>query len=205
MKYVLGIVITLAFLGVGTLLFAWSGFYNIAATEPHWGITKSFIEALRDRSISVRSGDLQVPDLDDSKFKEAAFSHYHEMCRLCHSAPGYRPNEFSKGLYPAPPLMMSGDIQKSLSDAEIYCIVKHGIKLTGMPAFGPTHEEPELWGLVALAKEMPQMDSEQYRQLISKEGETGHGHTHGESEKEMEEGHVHDEPHEHADAEEGYH
>jgi hypothetical protein len=103
MKYVLGIVITLAVLGVGVLLFAWSGSYNIAATKPHWGITLSFIEMLRDRSISVRSDDIGAADSDDAKLMEAAFIHYHEMCRLCHGAPDYQPEEFAKGLYPPPP------------------------------------------------------------------------------------------------------
>jgi hypothetical protein len=77
MKCVLGIVITLAVLGVGVLLFAWSGIYNIAATKPHWGITLSFIEMLRDRSISVRSDDIGAADSDDAKLMEAAFIHYH--------------------------------------------------------------------------------------------------------------------------------
>jgi len=62
--------------------------------------------------------------------------------------------------------MTSGDVQKALNDAEIYWIVKHGIKLTGMPAFGPTHDENELWGLVAIVKEIPRMSPEQYRQLV---------------------------------------
>lgn len=191
MKYTLTIIITLAVVGVGALLFAWFGIYNIAATKPHWGITLSFIETLRDRSISVRSDDIRVPDLDDAKFMEAAFTHYHEMCRLCHGAPDYQPEEFAKGLYPNPPSMTSGHIQKERSQAELYWIVKHGIKMTGMPAFGPTHDEKELWGLVARATVIPQMSPEEYRRQVQKMGpgkEVGHGHgnepaAHGEAEQ----------------------
>lgn len=189
MKYVLGIVITLAVLGVGALLFAWSGVYNIAATKPHWGITLSFIETLRDRSIYVRSDDVSEPDLDDAKLMEAAFAHYHEMCRLCHGAPDYQPEEFAKGLYPQPPSMISGHVQEARSQAEIYWIVKHGIKMTGMPAFGPTHSDPELYGLVVLTMEIPQRSPEEYRRQVQKMGsEGGHGHgseppAHGETEQ----------------------
>jgi mono/diheme cytochrome c family protein len=191
MKYVLGSTITLAVLVVGALLFAWSGIYNIAATKPHWGITLSFIEMFRDRSISVRSDGIDAADLDDAKLMEDAFIHYHEMCRLCHGAPDYQSEEFAKGLYPQPPNMITGSIQGERSEAEIYWILKHGIKMTGMPAFGPTHSDSELYGLVALTMEIPQRSPEEYRQQVRKmdsEGGGGHGHgseppAHGETEQ----------------------
>jgi hypothetical protein len=50
--------------------------------------------------------------------------------------------------------------------------------MTGMPAFGPTHDEKELWGLVALAKEMPQTSPAQYRQRVEAEQASEHEHTH---------------------------
>ncbi len=166
MKYILTVLITLAMLGVGALLFAWSGVYNIAATEPHWGVTLFFIDMLRDRSISAHANDIRVPGLDDAKLMQEAFSHYHEMCRLCHGAPGYQSQEFAKGLYPHPPSMTSGHIQKKLNKRETYWVVKHGIKLTGMPAFGPTHNEDQLWGLVALVREIPNKTPEEYRRQV---------------------------------------
>ena len=170
MKYVLTIAIVFAVLIVGALLYVWSGSYNIAATVPHWSITSSLIDTLKDRSIEVHSTDIQSPNLDDPKLKEQAFPHYHEMCRLCHGAPGYSPQEFATGLYPSPPSMTKGDFQQELTDAEIYWIVKHGIKMTGMPAFGSTHKDEILWGLVALAKEMPRMSPEQYQRRVKEMG-----------------------------------
>jgi len=179
MKYVLTIVIVLLVLIAGTILYAYSGVYNIAATVPHWRATLLYIETLRDRSIEVHSDQVRVPNLDDAKFEKAGFPHYHEMCRLCYGAPAYAPLEFSEGLYPVPPKMTSGHIQEELSDAQIYWIVKHGLKMTGMPAFGPTHEEEQLWGLVAMVKTIPRMTPEQYRQRVGEtdsEGKAGHGH-----------------------------
>jgi len=183
LKYIVTIILVLVALAIGAFLFAWSGIYNIAATEPHWNATILFIDTLRDRSIEARSNDIKTPDLNDPKLKDAAFPHYHEMCRLCHGAPGYPPEEFAEGLYPSPPLMMSGSIQRRLSEAEVYWVVKHGLKMTGMPGFGPTHGEEILWGLVALADEMPELSSEQYREMLEKEGsESEEGHERGEQE-----------------------
>lgn len=179
MKYVWTVIIVLVALGLGAVLYAWSGWYNIAATQPHWAGTSAFIQLLRDRSIATHSDHIKVPRLDDEKLRKIGFPHYHEMCRLCHGAPGYKPEEFAEGLYPPPPSLTFGNIQKRLSDAEIFWIVKNGIKMTGMPAFGPTHTEEELWGIVAIAKEVPQMSIEHYRQLVqmtASESESDHGH-----------------------------
>lgn len=189
MRYLLTACIVLALLVLGGFLFAISGSYDIAATTPHWGITSSFINMMRDRSIKVHSNDIQTPNLDDPRLKEDAFSHYHEMCRLCHGAPEFPPEEFAMGLYPVPPRMTSGHIQQSLSKAEIYWTIKHGIKMTGMPAFGPSHKENELWGLVALAIEISRMNPEHYMQQAKGHKDMTHGHTHGEQEREKDHGH----------------
>ena len=145
----------------------------------------------------MRSDDIRVPDLDKAKLQQAGFSHYHEMCRLCHGAPEYPIEEFSKGLYPEPPSMTSGNIQKTRNESEIYWIVKHGIKMTGMPAFGPTHKDEEVWGLAALANEMHEISPEQYRQTMQAaglEGEKGLGHTHEEPKRGKDSDHGHGEP-----------
>jgi CTP:molybdopterin cytidylyltransferase MocA len=62
--------------------------------------------------------------------------------------------------------MTAGLIQARRNEAAIYWIVKHGIKMTGMPAFGPSHKEEDLWSIAALAKDMPQINSKHYRHLV---------------------------------------
>jgi hypothetical protein len=178
MRYILAAFLMLIVLLVGVVLYAWSGLYNIAATKPHWAITSTFIEILRDRSIAVHSDAIKIMNISEGELRKNSFTGYHEMCRLCHGAPEYQPEEFAKGLYPEPLSMMAGHIQEELSDREIYWIVKNGIKLTGMPAFGPTHNEAELRGLVAIAKEITQMSPEFYRRQVEQETsrEEGHGH-----------------------------
>ena len=67
---------------------------------------------------------------------------YAEMCSGCHLAPGMKRTEISQGLYPrAPELRRKTD----LTPAEQFWIVKHGVKMTGMPAWGVTHDDELLW------------------------------------------------------------
>lgn len=57
---------------------------------------------------------------------------------------------------------------------EVYWIVKHGIKMTGMPAFGPSHDEETLRGIVAFVKELPAMTPERYAALGGDSSEGRH-------------------------------
>jgi hypothetical protein len=170
------IIVCLLVLALAAAVFVVSGIYNIAATDPHWGITSTIIEVAKERSIEVRSDDIQVPDLDGKDYIKGAVTHYHGMCRLCHGAPGYDPEEFAEGFYPAPPSMTSGEIQEEMGSAEIYWIAKNGIKLTGMPAFGPTHSDEQLWGMVALAEKLPSLNADGYGKLL--ENTDAHEHSH---------------------------
>ncbi len=85
------------------------------------------------------------------------------MCIECHLAPGIDRPEISQGLYPrAPQLRQKSD----LSPAEQFWIIKHGVKLTGMPAWGVTHDDDLLWDLVAFVRNLPDLTADQYKDLV---------------------------------------
>ena len=165
MKILIGSVIAIVLLIAAAALFISSGSYNISATTPHWNITHWILEEIRDRSTAYHSKGIQPPSLNDSKFVGVGFRQYHAMCRLCHGAPGYSPSEIARGLYPKPPDLGLKNMPQ-LSDAEIYWVVKNGIKMSGMPAFGPTHNEDELWSVVAFLRRMPGMQAKDYEALV---------------------------------------
>jgi mono/diheme cytochrome c family protein len=183
MKLLLTLIAILCFLIILIAAFVWSGIYNVAATVPHWGITHWFLEEVRERSISAHSRGAIVPSLNNPKLVEAGFKNYHEMCRLCHGAPGYSRTEVAQGLYPTPPKLTSEDVVKKRNDAEIYWVIKNGIKMTGMPAFGSTHSKDELWGMVVFVKGLPNLKPEEYAAMVKtaglqeeKEDDHHHGH-----------------------------
>jgi mono/diheme cytochrome c family protein len=157
-------ILVLAFLSAGGLL-AWSGLYNIAAAEPHFSSTIWLLATVRDRSVLVHSQGINAPNLSDPQFFQTGFRSYHDMCRTCHGAPGEEPSAVRKGLNPQPPTLDSQRVQ-GRSDAALYWIVKNGIRMTGMPAFGKTHAEEELWAIVSFVRRLPRMKPEEYRALI---------------------------------------
>jgi len=169
MKLLLTLTAILCFLIVLIAAFVWSGSYNIAANVPHWGITHWFLEKVREQSITTHSGGITVPPLKDPKLVDVGFKNYHAMCRSCHNAPGYSRTEIAKGLNPNPPDFTSKDV-KMRKETELYWIIKNGIKMTGMPAFGPTHSEDELWGIVVFVKGLSSLKPEEYQAMLKAAG-----------------------------------
>ena len=88
---------------------------------------------------------------------------YSEMCSGCHLAPGMKRTEISQGLYPRAPELRR---KTGLTPAEQFWVVKHGIKMTGMPAWGVTHDDDLLWDVVAFVRKLPELTPEQYETLV---------------------------------------
>ena len=151
-----------AFAAVGAAAaFIYAGVYDIGADAPHTKPVFWLIEQLRDRSIAVRSGRIEPPgDLADPKRVALGGHLYAALCAACHLAPGMKNTDLSRGLYPKAPQLAYGT---NLSPREEFWVVKHGIKLTAMPAWGRTHNDDELWDVIAFLGEMPLLDPEQYQ------------------------------------------
>jgi mono/diheme cytochrome c family protein len=171
MKVFLTIVIVLVCLLVGGGVFVWSGVYNVAAVAPHWNVTLWVLEETRESSIAAHSKGILLPDLNKAGLAQKGFKDYHETCELCHGAPGIKPKEFAQGLNPHPPDLSSRDSQE-LKNAELFWIVKNGIKMTGMPAFGPTYSEDQLYEVVAFLRLLPKLTPEEYSSMATKAAAT---------------------------------
>jgi len=165
MKIFLTPFIILVLLVVAVAVLLWSGSYNVAATVPHWRVTHWVLGKVRDQSIAAHSKGIIVPSLKDLKLFDIGFKNYHAMCRGCHSAPGDPRTEIAKGLNPSPPDFASKDM-KMRNEAELYWVIKNGIKMAGMPAFGPTHNEEELWGIVAFLRRLPNLKPKEYNAMV---------------------------------------
>ena len=164
----------LAAAGAAAFAFVYSGEFNVAADEPHWDITTRAMAAVRDRSVTVGAAQLTAPNLADPELIALGAEHYSAMCAGCHLAPGMGETELNRGLYPKPPdLSQHGDH----SPAESFWIIKHGLKMSGMPAWGVTHDDDSIWGMVAFLQKLPTLDVAGYVALT--EDADGGGHEHG--------------------------
>lgn len=169
----------------GGVAFLYSGLYPMGADVPHNSLTYWVLETLRERSIAHAASDIQVPrDLDAPDRLLKGGADYNDMCAGCHLKPGKTQSDFTLGLYPSPPnLSLDGeghghgnhDADRDALQRQFW-IIKHGIKASGMPAWGPGHDDERIWNMVAFLKRLPELSSGQY-QILSARGEASeHGH-----------------------------
>lgn len=158
------VVLTLLVLAGLASVLVYLGVYNIGADSPHFRFTYRFIENLRDRSIAVRARSINVPkDLSNPQRIASGAGLYTEMCSGCHLAPGMEKTELSQGLYPQAPELFR---KQDHSPAQQFWIIKHGIKLTAMPAWGKTHDDKLIWDMVAFVQQLPKLSPAQYQEIV---------------------------------------
>jgi mono/diheme cytochrome c family protein len=159
-----GIVVasTLLVLAIGTGIFIGSGVYNIGADDHHTQIVLTIIEQLRNRSIAVRDQQIDVPNLTSPENIAAGAQRYQALCIGCHLAPGLTRSDIRAGLYPHPPNLA----QEDTGDAHrVFWIIKHGIKMSAMPAWGKSLNDDAIWDIVSFVRQMPMMTLKAYQQL----------------------------------------
>jgi mono/diheme cytochrome c family protein len=175
-KLAVGLVIAGA---IGCTGLVYSGAYNMAADEPHWAATEELLEALRERSVAVRSRNVAVPaDLGDVARVRRGAGNYDAMCVGCHLKPGLNDSEIRKGLYPQPPDLTrvpTDGMDPSRSAARRFWIIKHGIKASGMPAWSRSGvDDATIWDMVALLQKLPEQSPADYAAVVAASA----GHTH---------------------------
>ena len=165
----------LAVVVVGVLAavgFAYSGLYDVSASSPHGGFVSWLLSTTSHASIERHASEIDVPDLDDEALTLAGVSDFAGMCAGCHGAPGQKPEAMGQGLNPPAP-----DLAESaahMTPAELFWVTKNGIKMTGMPAWGATHDDSALWPVVAFMIGLPELDTAGYQTLLADAEGFGH-------------------------------
>jgi mono/diheme cytochrome c family protein len=107
------------------------------------------------------------------------------MCVTCHGEPGREPSEIGRGLNPeAPELSKSA---QEWSDSELHWIIRNGIKMSGMPGFGETHDDKEIWAIATFLRTMSGRTPDQYRRLLDSLEEGEHRDSQGKHKEPAEE------------------
>jgi len=199
MRTLITLAIAAVLAAVVAVAFAYSGLYNVSARTPHSGPVEWLLSTTSRAAINRRAASIDVPDLSVESLAQSGINDYEAMCAGCHGAPGQKPEALALGLNPpAPDLAVSA---LAMSPAELFWVTKHGIKMTGMPAWGASHDDASLWPVVAFMTRLPDLDADAYRKYVATATGLGHhvddsasgggAHDHGESDGANEDGHDH--------------
>jgi mono/diheme cytochrome c family protein len=164
-KWLLGVLLLLLAVVAAGCAFVWFGVYDVGADVPHTRPMLVLMQTLRARSIHVRAqGLMPPPDLQDPKRVLAGAGHYAAMCTGCHLAPGVPDSEIRPGLYPQPPNLS----QQRVDPRDAFWVIKHGVKMSAMPAWGLTHDDATIWDMVAFVQRLPNLTPAQYRDIVAR-------------------------------------
>ncbi|ACE99650.1 hypothetical protein IP86_17430 [Rhodopseudomonas sp. AAP120] len=176
MKFAMGFA-TATLLGIlGMLGVIYTGRYDVAAGSGMHPLFAWALHTTMENSVRARAAAIASPP-DLPALATQGFQDFDEMCAQCHGAPGKEAGEIGNGLSPKPPPLK--DAAKRWSAPEIFWIVKNGVHMTGMPAFGPTHDDERIWAVVAFVRSLPTLTAEQYEALQSDTTDVAKPHSHG--------------------------
>ncbi len=194
MNKLMKLAIAFAIALVAVLGFVYSGIYDVSAGSSHTSTVSWLLSTTSHASIERRAKDIEVPDLGDDALARAGVNDFNGMCAGCHGAPGRDPEAMGQGLNPLPPDLAESAAE--MSPAELFWVTKNGIKMTGMPEWGATHDDDAIWPVVALMTRLPELNANQYQELIDSAGGMGHHASDSPAEPEEDEEHDHN-THEH--------
>ncbi|MBZ2207841.1 c-type cytochrome [Massilia sp. R798] len=151
---------------VGGFIVLKAGWYNIAATALHMQPVHDVLEQGMRESVAYRSRDIQVPPQLVAPQRIAAGAHvYHAKCAQCHGAPGFAQADHGQAMQPVPgPLVNAA---RRWKPAELYWITRHGIKMSGMPAWEFHLTDHEIWDAVAFIQHLPTLTPAAYRAITA--------------------------------------
>ncbi len=172
MKTLRTLIIAAAIGVLAIVSFAYSGIYNVSASSSHSRIVNWFLSTTSHASVERQAKDIEVPNLNDDALALAGVNDFNGMCAGCHGAPGQTPDAMGQGLNPPPPDLAESALE--MSPAELFWVTKHGIKMTGMPAWGATHDDNAIWPVVAFITRLPGLDARQFQDLLDSAEGMGH-------------------------------
>jgi len=151
-------------LAVGGFVAAASGIVPIKASSGHWAITTWFLQFAKRRSVATHTVGLKTPPLNNPDLVLQGAGHYETGCRPCHGSPDLSRPNIPQQMLPQPPDLIPA--VATWEPDELFYIVKHGVKFTGMPAWPAQQRDDEVWAMVAFLLKLPQLDAKSYRQLV---------------------------------------
>ncbi|ROU00461.1 cytochrome c [Marinobacter sp. R17] len=193
----LAVVVAFALSGVA---FIHSGIYDVTAAEEHSDLGKWALHTTMKKSVQARADEIDVPqDLSSEDMIRQGARAYDQLCAACHLKPGQENTLLRQGLNPMPPSLVEGG---HFGPAEQFWVIKNGIKMTGMPAWGNTHADEDLWELTAFVQKLPELSEAEYKEMVQLAmagADDGHDHDHGNMRSMMEQKAPHGEPGHHAE------
>lgn len=165
MRLFIGLVAFSLVLIAGAAGFVYSGIYDTSATDQHSAPVFWLLKTVMRRAVHHHARAIDVPPLTEPARIAAGRVLYQAHCVRCHGAPGVAREPFALGLRPVPANLANTAIEWSAAD--LFWTIKHGLKMTGMPAWEFRLTDDTIWTIVAYLQAMPYESPRAYRKELA--------------------------------------
>lgn len=148
------------------LVGGWITAHGVSARDQPTAIEAGVARTLRHLAIPSQHRRLANPVAFKAEVLAEGRMHWADHCATCHGNDGRGGTAIGRNLYPKAPDMTLGDTQ-NLSDGELFAIIKNGIRLTGMPAWGDPSgsDDAQTWALVHFIRHLPRITPEELEEM----------------------------------------
>lgn len=139
---------------------------GVSAREEPGAIETFLARNLRTLAIARRARDFSNPIERAPEVIAAGRAHFADHCAICHANDGSGDTMFGRGMWPKPPDLRKKETQE-LSDGELFYIIEHGIRFSGMPGFGSgtTEGANDSWKLVHFIRHLPDISESELAEM----------------------------------------
>lgn len=146
----IGIVVTLVLLVCAVFLVSRFGLYPIGADNPPTRVERSLamraMDVYADRHKPAESNPTK---LTDGELKDGAMK-YEANCAFCHGGAKERISPMKDKFNPPVPQLVERVPHDD--DAWLFWVVKHGVRMSGMPSWDGVMSDEDIWKIVAFVK-----------------------------------------------------
>jgi cytochrome c5 len=146
-----------------------AGWYNIAATRQHFQFVHSVLEQGMRESVRHHARGVTVPALMTPQQIRRGAVVYRDNCAQCHGGPGFAQSDWGQSMQPLPGTLV--DATRRWKAGELYWITRHGIKMSGMPAWEYHLADDDLWAVVAFMHRLPSLTPKAYDEITAREAD----------------------------------
>ncbi len=150
---------------IGVFSFVKSGVFDVAASRRPTKITEWITHDTMIHSVRRNSKGIVAPPRTGVEQVLAGFCAYETHCVACHGAAAVGRQHWVSGMEPQPPYLL--DVTQRFSPPELFWIAKNGIKMTGMPGWGDSMSDRQIWNVVAWLEASAKLPPQTYLQLRS--------------------------------------
>ena len=151
--FVVGILVAIAVAVAGVYLFVRSGALPAGQDVKPGSLERWAAKTSLRATIQRQTSGLTDPLPASDENLAAGIPLYVTHCQICHGGPDARPSVIARGLSPAAPQLAKDGVEDD-PEPTTYWKITHGIRFTGMPAFGQTLSQKEIWQVTQFLKRM---------------------------------------------------